>query len=1141
MRNSRLLLVLFVLLLALGLGGGAFLLFGDGSGDARSRSNVVASGNPCAGGSGAVDPLAAANTGTQGNATGPVNSATHTGPAANETHQPANTVAKPATVPPTPGPETTPPVEANGDWEKQISKVTIRGTVLFKADNRPAPGATVTAEAQGSEDLQPGGGGGRIRSRGRPSSHKYGGDKPATEISGSTTTNGAGEYVLELSITSYVAKATREGARTPPIKRRRSGDDRGSSDDATPDPESEAPGSDRSDKDAPEFDGGLGFDGESLVVVARLAGYAPGRSGAIWPAPGSEHVANLMLAVPAAVSGRTVDSLTRAGIAGAQVSFNSMDDGRDGWTAPRTVTTDQDGYFALNDLPAGTYWWSISAQGYSDYNAMNGEGRLDVSNGGERNLGELPLMPEGRLTGVVVDARTGKPVRDATITLEAVNGGWGRWTRGVSRTGEDGRFTAEGLQAGVNTLKVQAAGYARFELPDVKTEPGKTVDVGTLRLDVGQTLLGMVLNANGEGVAGASVTLAEPPEGAFNFVDSGNTVASVTTQSNGSFELPAMSEGKWRLIVRAEGYADTRHDFEFSGDTRPLEVRVVRGGAIRGRVLDAAGAPVPNMQVTATAHSSSAYAIIKIQPDAQFGGFGGSTATTDAEGRFVIPKLRADDYLLAGGNEGTGTVRKDDISVEDERETDIGDLRLAGKGALRVFVTENGEPVQGLKVTLARSMNTWMSENKLQGVTDGTGATLIENVPAADYFIRTDRDKDTWDTEVMKKRRAVVRTGETGEFRLELRPRDGVLLHGRLTLGGKALFKDVYLIGTGNRATVMKNAKVAEGGFYEFAGLETGVYELYARESDTTVAAKLLVNAEQQGDLDITRDFAAMTLAGEVSTPQNSAAERAAVDITVRAADANDQMGGWLSGRAKCDAQGRYRIENVPAGAYRVTAVLAGVGSTTVEADVSAASRLDANMVLAANSGSLTVTIKKLNGQSSSGVGFGMVQLRDAKGAVVALSDQQQGMLMLSEGTSTTLETLAPGTYTVTVQGSGFLQVELPGVTIEVGKKAAVDVTLTAGAELHVTFINPELTQALLDTAQVKYFTAAGVEVPRQSNMFDAWGQQAPPAVPTVTAKYLSTDVSEVRIKVPGYAELVVPVQPQPGKKTERQESLVAG
>jgi hypothetical protein len=248
----------------------------------------------------------------------------------------------------------------------------------------------------------------------------------------------------------------------------------------------------------------------------------------------------------------------------------------------------------------------------------------------------------------------------------------------------------------------------------------------------------------------------------------------------------------------------------------------------------------------------------------------------------------------------------------------------------------------------------------------------------------------------------------------------------------------------------------------------------------------------------------------------------------------------WLRGRATPDADGKFRFEDVTPGSYVITASLEGVGQASTQVVVTDSDNTGLSISIAQNSGSIKVTVSKLNGTPVSGSAFALLSLATPDGSPVDLGENYQGFFMLADGASQTIPTVEPGTYTVVLKGAGYISEHKTDVVVMNGKVTEVSLQLTAAAELHLTFTNPEVTQAMLDAASVRYYDAQGVEVPRESSVFDSMGQTELPETPTLTAKYLNEKVTEVRIKLAGYAELVVPVEFAVGKKIEKQESLIA-
>jgi hypothetical protein len=545
--------------------------------------------------------------------------------------------------------------------------------------------------------------------------------------------------------------------------------------------------------------------------------------------------------------------------------------------------------------------------------------------------------------------------------------------------------------------------------------------------------------------------------------------------------------------------------------------------------------------INAIDHNSQAYSLFKTQRSAMWGlaFMGGGSPTTSAEdGSFVLSNVPEGTYLIMAGGQDNQPVFKDHVRIENDREIDVGDLRLPGKGSLRVTVTEDGVPVAELGVSLAQGM-AYGNVSEHQAATDAMGVATIKDVPAGEWFIRTDRDEGTFDTDNTR-RRVQVKEGAVTEFALELRPKDGVHLHGKLTLNGRAAFNDIILIGTGDRADVVKTAKPVEGGFYEFVGLKPGSYVLHARESDRHSTCKIALDLKQEGEFPFDHDFKAFAVSGTVNTPDNSPAQRTKVSVTlVHVENEKPEFAQWLRGRATPDSDGRFRFENVMPGKYVLSAALDGVGTATAQVTVGSADESGLTLNIAQNSGSIQLTIAKLHGTAVSGNGFGLVSLETPDGAVVNLGESFQGFFMLSEGSRQTIPTVEPGTYTVVVKGSGFLTSRSADVQVANGKATEVTIELTAAAELQLAVSNSEITQQMLDAASVRYFDAEGVELARESNVLDSFGGPAPSfEKPTLVARYLGPKVAEVRVKLAGYTELSVSVQFAAGKKIEKEEAL---
>ncbi|MER5226831.1 MFS transporter [Streptomyces flaveus] len=194
----------------------------------------------------------------------------------------------------------------------------------------------------------------------------------------------------------------------------------------------------------------------------------------------------------------------------------------------RSVTR-ADGGYALDAPGAGSYVLIASADGFQPQAStivVNDEPvSYDILVSGTSGLG-----------GVVRDAETGTPVKDAMVVVTDVRGD----VLATGNTGEQGEFDFAELVPGTVTVAVNAAGHRPAALP---VEVGGT---GVTRVEVdltaGVRLRGTVRTPHGP-LADARVTLVDA---------AGNVVASATTGQDGAYAFADLDSGEYTVI--ATGY-----------------------------------------------------------------------------------------------------------------------------------------------------------------------------------------------------------------------------------------------------------------------------------------------------------------------------------------------------------------------------------------------------------------------------------------------------------------------------------------------------------------------------------------------------------------------------------------------------------
>ena len=194
-----------------------------------------------------------------------------------------------------------------------------------------------------------------------------------------------------------------------------------------------------------------GVPAGQYVVEASAPGYAPTFSSEIAVTRGQAQAnVTIRLTHGGQISGRTVDKSGKpVGRARIQTKDPEWDD--DGFTAmlgnefPSNVTeldvrAGEDGQFLLNGLTPGTYQIRIQAGGYTLYVKQE----IQVSEGQETKLGDIPLEKGGSLRGTLYDSG-GKPIVGGTINL-APDGANGRAY--PAKSGADGKFTITNIAPG---------------------------------------------------------------------------------------------------------------------------------------------------------------------------------------------------------------------------------------------------------------------------------------------------------------------------------------------------------------------------------------------------------------------------------------------------------------------------------------------------------------------------------------------------------------------------------------------------------------------------------------------------------------------------------------------------------------------
>jgi RNA polymerase sigma factor (sigma-70 family) len=308
----------------------------------------------------------------------------------------------------------------------------------------------------------------------------------------------------------------------------------------------------------------------------------------------------------------------------------------------------------------------------------------------EGTLSRTLTLPTGRtVRGRVVDAATRLPVAGATVGSN--------WTASHSvAVAADGRYEYRGWTGkGTSVLTATAPGYVRVLR---KVGDLEQVDFELLR---GARLTGRVVTPDGTPVVGAIVSgNARPQDPSDNTV--GAFPGSVTA-ADGSFVLEGVAQQHDLLLaVQAEGwgtYSETLVSSRLAPES--VDLGVIRLGAehwLRGVAVDAEGAPVPRVQVYATALRPGASSTDRWSRTGSFYGVGGERFADDL-GRFAFRGLVPGRYRVVARPQGQGEII---VEAEVPAEGAAAPVRIVVPD-VRVLevevVTTEGRPVEGMSIS----------------------------------------------------------------------------------------------------------------------------------------------------------------------------------------------------------------------------------------------------------------------------------------------------------------------------------------------------------------------------------------------------------------------------------------------------------
>jgi Carboxypeptidase regulatory-like domain len=393
----------------------------------------------------------------------------------------------------------------------------------------------------------------------------------------------------------------------------------------------------------------------------------------------------LAMQVGAQLTGYVQDTGGNA-VPDATLNLDGMFVLEDGETADRmTERTDAEGFYKFKNVPQSNSenrTLSVQAQGYASQTQQGLIFRVDEAMM-TRDFTLLPaLMLQGRVLGP--DGAGLPRTRVVAVGTQAQQ----RGMQSKAVTDEQGNFLFEDLAPGQYMLQARKPGYRYKSVPRV--EAGES-NVIIEMLEEGKVSGRLVDAATNLPVTSFQARLR------FYYQEDVPTAPSeiqdTFSNAKGEFTLTGVKPGEYLAEGRADGYAPS-FSLPFrvtqSQDIAGIEVRMTKGGVVKGRVVDSAGDPIAGARVRTEDNEYVDDLFQRALGDAFPSNATQRETRTDKDGRFVIAELHAANYQVIVNAVGFTELSVPEIAVTEGAEHDLGSLKLMGGGTLQGTLFDGG-------------------------------------------------------------------------------------------------------------------------------------------------------------------------------------------------------------------------------------------------------------------------------------------------------------------------------------------------------------------------------------------------------------------------------------------------------------------
>ncbi|HYU34961.1 MAG TPA: carboxypeptidase-like regulatory domain-containing protein [Thermoanaerobaculia bacterium] len=480
-----------------------------------------------------------------------------------------------------------------------------------------------------------------------------------------------------------------------------------------------------------------GADGSFRIAaeaVRPLAAVAPGYARAVRPEVPPDAPVSLALKPAVVLTGRVVDGEDRP-VAGAVVRVVPTDPFPyyRGLRDLVSGSTREDGTFRLRGVPARSMLQvGAEAAGFAPAEQVASTGEPGQS----PPPVQLVLGPGSSLTGRLV-TEDGRPASGAEVILRddaALDAGLAAGPEERRATTDStGRFRFEHLAGGTRDLRAALPGAEPSSLPEVEIpQRSADLDLGDVRLRAssiykewgsgqvdagpptaaswmaippeadapGLAVSGRITDPRGAPVTGASLLLLAS--------DAGRILRGAST-ADGSFVFPSVPDGSYRLVARADGFADTQPaEVRVAGaPVSGLTLQLTPGGMVSGRILGLAEHELPFVQVTAWREGMETLLPLR--------------ALAGTDGRYRITGLPLGEWRITA-RRSSAYLAEQTVRLTTPGQEAVLDLEFPEGVAVSGLVLLHGKPLAGAMVALGNAGTDSRQARQATTRSDGTFA-----------------------------------------------------------------------------------------------------------------------------------------------------------------------------------------------------------------------------------------------------------------------------------------------------------------------------------------------------------------------------------------------------------------------------------